>query len=85
MTDFRQGEKVICVDNSPGYRSMKPCSLVLGKTYVILEILQFLPVIRRGIPVRVDSSGLFWSSCRFRRPRVDESNSTVSSEKEIAR
>jgi nitrite reductase/ring-hydroxylating ferredoxin subunit len=61
MTNFKIGQKVVCIDDSTGWVDGEK-SLVKGEIYTILDICSF----KKGDEIRVVYEDGFWHSSRFR-------------------
>jgi hypothetical protein len=70
---FHIGQKVVCIDNSPGYAHGDPCPLALKTVYVVLAI-KAGPDGRLGLSTNGDP-GIYWSTTRF-RPLVERKSET---------
>lgn len=74
MCDFQPGEEVICVDASILIPNQDKPPLVVGKTYVVLHVMN-LPghsYLYVGTGVRDG-----WRPERFRRPLIDEADTDL--------
>ncbi len=67
---FRVGQKVVCVDASPGFYAKSPCSLREGEVYTI-ERIDDDPAHLNGAGLYVDGDRVCQWSCKRFRPVVE--------------
>src|SRR3990167_806288 len=77
MTNFKPGQKVICINDSVGFESKLPIGIIKNEIYTFKRYLGFHS--KDHYPaMEIEEVNKDFSSSRF-RPAIDISNSTIES------